>query len=88
MLCGLAFNFFISWFFHTVLTTCWFWFYDIPKHLLLLACFYFVAKMLSGSNEKIPGALELTGRTNPLHEEGEAGSNRPHRLTVWRDLGR
>jgi len=61
IICGLLFSFFNAWFFHTVLSTCWGWLYDIPKHLLLLGGLYFVVKILAGGDESIPGALELMG---------------------------
>jgi hypothetical protein len=58
MLCGLLFHFFIAWFFHTVLNMFWYWFYDIPKHVALLAVLYWGLKTVFGIKAP-PGALAL-----------------------------
>lgn len=58
MLCGLLFHFFIAWFFHTVLNMFWYWFYDIPKHVALLAVLYWGLKTVFGVKVP-PGALVL-----------------------------
>lgn len=58
MLCGLLFHFFIAWFFHTVLNMFWYWFYDIPKHVALLAALYWILKAVFGIKPP-PGALAL-----------------------------
>lgn len=58
MMCGLLFNFFVAWFWASILTMTWYWFYDIPKHLLLLAALYWAAKIVYNV-QKVPGALAL-----------------------------
>jgi hypothetical protein len=56
LLCGLFFNFFVAWFWSSVLTMAWLWLYDIPKHLALLALIYFTV-----CRRKTPGAETLAG---------------------------
>ena len=58
MVCGLFFNFFISWFWGSALSMSWYWTYDIPKHLLALGCLYFAIKMFLNLTPP-PGALVL-----------------------------
>jgi|GEM_PF-2593266 len=65
MVCGLGFHFFIAWYWHTVLNNFWYWFYDVPKHLALLAVIYFVVKQVV-KGERIPGALRLSREVDAL----------------------
>jgi hypothetical protein len=60
MISGIFFHSFISWIFTTVLSTAWYWLYDIPKHFMLIAVVYWVVKLLCGS-DGVPGALALMG---------------------------
>jgi len=63
MVCGLLFNFFIAWFWSTTLTMSWYWFYDIPKHLLLLGGLYSLLKVVLGAS-KPRGVLMYTGEVD------------------------
>lgn len=60
MISGIFFHSFISWIFTTVLSTAWYWLYDIPKHFMLIAVVYWVVKLLC-SSDGVPGALALMG---------------------------
>ncbi len=57
ILCGLSF---MMWTFGPILSTLSVWFYDIPKHLLILGGLYFCLKLLI-SPKPVPGALALGG---------------------------
>jgi hypothetical protein len=56
LVCGLLFNFFIAWFWTTILSMSWLWLYDMPKHLALIGAIYLVV-----SHGRTPGAEMLAG---------------------------